>query len=103
MEAPASWATATCRPREWQPKKVEALSGQRVVAASVGAYHSIALTADGDAFAWGQGDGGRLGHGEDESNQLLPKKVEAWAPGLGRAGPRRRAERAAAHEGRGLG
>ena len=23
----------------------------------------------------------RLGHGEDLSNQLLPKKIEAWAPG----------------------
>ena len=64
------------------PKKVETLEGRRVVAVSAGSDHSIALTADGATFAWGKGESGRLGHGEDLSNQLLPKKVEAWAPGL---------------------
>ena len=90
------------------PKKVEALTGQRVVAVSAGAYHSLAITADGavwswgwgasgrlghgdeqnqwqpkklEAFAWGKGERGCLGHGEELSNQLLPKKVEAWPPG----------------------
>ena len=34
-------------------------------------------------FCWGgrRRGGGCLGHGEDLSNQLLPKKVEGWAPG----------------------
>ena len=45
-----------------------------------GNRHSIAITADGAVFAWGQGEHGCLGHGEDLSNQLLPKKVEAWPP-----------------------
>jgi len=40
--------------------------------------HSLALTADGAVFAWGHGGDGRGGHG-DEQNQLLPKKVEAFA------------------------
>ena len=63
---------------EWQPKKVEAFAGQRVVAvSSAGSRHSLALTADGAVVTWGKGECGRLGHGEDESNQLLPKKV--WA------------------------
>ena len=62
------------------PKKVEAFAGQRVVAVSAGGSHSLALTADGDVFTWGKG--GCLGHGEDLSDQLLPKKIEAWAPGL---------------------
>ena len=62
--------------------KVEAFAGhQRVIAVSAGAYHSLALTADGAFFTWGQGETGCLGHGEDLSNQMLPKKVEAWAPG----------------------
>ena len=65
---------------QWQPKKIEALAGQRVVAASAGAVNSIAITADGTVFTWGQGGHGCLGHGEDLSNQLLPKRVEAWAP-----------------------
>ena len=38
------------------------------------------LTADSTVFTWGKGESGCLGHGEDLSNQLLPKKVEAWAP-----------------------
>ena len=57
-------------------------AGQRVIAVSAGAYpHSLALTADGAVFTWGNGEDACLGHGEDLSNQLLPKKIEAWAPG----------------------
>ena len=63
------------------PKKVEAFAGQRVVAVCAGAYHSLALTADGAVLTWGEGERGCLGHGEDLSNQLLPKKVEVWAQG----------------------
>ena len=58
----------------------EAFATQRVIAVSAGGCHSLATTADGAFFSWGEGGGGRLGHGEDLSNQLLPK-VEAWAPG----------------------
>jgi len=62
------------------PKKVEALTGQRVIAVSAGDAHSIATTADSAVFAWGEGGHACLGHGEDLSDQLLPKKVEAWPP-----------------------
>ena len=62
------------------PKKVEALAGQRVAAVSAGGFHSLATTADGAVFTWGNGGTGCLGHGEDLSNQLLPK-VEEWASG----------------------
>merc|ERR1712086_775723 len=60
------------------PKKTEALAGRRVVAVSAGLAHSLALTGDGALWSWGRGGFGRLGHG-DEQNQLLPKKVEAFA------------------------
>jgi len=63
------------------PKKVEAFADQRVVAVSAGVYHRLALTGDGAVFTWGGGERGCLGHGEDLSDQLLPKKVEVWAPG----------------------
>ena len=46
---------------------------------SVGEDHSLALTADGGVFTWGQGGLGCLGHGEELSNQLLPKKIEVWS------------------------
>ena len=55
------------------------MAGQRVVAVSAGGEHSLALTADGALLAWGKGESSCLGHGEDRSNQLLPKSVEAWA------------------------
>ena len=48
---------------------------------SAGDFHSFAITADGAFFSWGKGEDACLGHGDDLSNQLLPKKVEAWAPG----------------------
>ena len=64
------------------PKKIEALAGQRVVSVSAGEQHSLAITADGALWSWGGGASGSLGHGEDLSNQLLPKKIEEWAPGL---------------------
>ena len=60
------------------PKQIEAFAGQRVVAVSAGAGHSLALAADGSVWSWGDGDYGKLGHGV-EQDQLLPKKVEAFA------------------------
>ena len=63
------------------PKKVEALIGQRVVAVSAGFSHSLATTADGAVFTWGRGEYGILGHGEDLSDQVLPKKIEVWSRG----------------------
>jgi len=65
--------------RQLLPKKVEAFAEQRVVAVSAGAMHSLALTADGAVWSWGDGIFGRLGHGDHQQNQLLPKKVEALA------------------------
>ena len=64
---------------QWQPEKIEAFADQRVVAVSAGQSYSLAITADGAVFTWGEGTCGCLGHGEDLSNQLLPKKIEGWA------------------------
>ena len=63
------------------PKKVEAFATQRVIAVSAGGCHSTALTTDGAVLTWGKGESGCLGHGEDPLDQLLPKKIEAWAQG----------------------
>ena len=40
-----------------------------------------ATAGAGAIFTWGKGEDGCLGHGEDLANQLLPKKIEAWALG----------------------
>ena len=58
------------------PKKIEAFLARRVAAVSAGAVHSLAFTATGAVFAWGKGEYGCLGHGEDLSNQQLPKEIE---------------------------
>ena len=82
-----SWGSSSGRlghgdeQHQWQPKKIEAFAGQRVVAVSAISDHSLATTADGAVWSWGNGERGRLGHGEDMSNQLLPKKIEVWATG----------------------
>ena len=41
-----------------------------------GGSHSVALTANGEVFTWGLGEGGRLGHGE-ANQELYPRLVEA--------------------------
>ena len=43
-----------------------------------GGAQNLALTADGAVWSWGWGAGGQLGHG-NRQDQLLPKKVEAFA------------------------
>lgn len=35
----------------------------RKVAVNSGGKHCLALTADGDVYSWGEGDDGKLGHG----------------------------------------
>ena len=47
----------------------------------VGLRPSGGLLGKGPVFTWGKGDEACLGHGEDLSDQLLPKKIEAWEPG----------------------
>lgn len=67
------------------PKRVEALAGQRVVMAEAGCEHTAAVTQAGDLYTWGQGDGGRLGHGPptvtsgraEPAACLQPRRVEA--------------------------
>ena len=57
------------------PKRVEALQ-DRVCGVAAGMSHSLVVTSSGAVYSWGDGDSGRLGHG-DESEQLVPKRVEA--------------------------
>ena len=45
---------------------------------SAGGWHSLAITTDDAVWSWGWGHFGQLGHG-DEQNQLLSKKIEAFA------------------------
>ena len=35
------------------------------IAAHCDSKHYLALTIDGEVYSWGNGDGGRLGHGDN--------------------------------------
>lgn len=48
--------------------------GMKVVHVAGGCEHTAALTADGEVYTWGHGDGGRLGHGNN-AQCFLPTKV----------------------------
>ena len=53
---------------------IELLQGKHVKEVACGSGHSAAITTNGELYTWGQGDHGRLGHG-DTANQLRPKQV----------------------------
>ena len=63
---------------ELVPRLVEALVGKKVVGASAGQIHTAVWTEEGELFTFGDGDGGRLGHGGTQ-NELVPRLVEALA------------------------
>ncbi|XP_022873045.1 PH, RCC1 and FYVE domains-containing protein 1-like [Olea europaea var. sylvestris] len=70
------------------PREVESLKGLRTVRAACGVWHTAAVVevmvgnssssncSSGKLFAWGDGDKGRLGHGNKES-KLVPTCVAA--------------------------
>jgi alpha-tubulin suppressor-like RCC1 family protein len=68
----------------WTPRRVapHALGadgfgcGSRIVAVAAGGFHSVAVTAEGVAYAWGGGEHGQLGLGA-VSNVLAPARVVA--------------------------
>eukprot|EP00884_Botryococcus_braunii_P015207 jgi/Botrbrau1/236/Bobra.0022s0212.1 len=45
------------------PRRISALSGEKVVKLAAGANHSLAVSAGGELLSWGAGDQGCLGHG----------------------------------------
>ena len=47
----------------------------KIVAISSGQTHCLALTDAGHVYSWGNGQGGRLGHG-DSIGQNVPEKIQ---------------------------
>lgn len=58
------------------PVAVKGLDGLVLVDIAAGGWHSMALTADGEVYAWGRGEHGRLGFGEDKSSKMVPQRVQ---------------------------
>ncbi|RLN04152.1 ultraviolet-B receptor UVR8-like [Panicum miliaceum] len=70
--------TGDTQPRS-QPIRVEGLSDLLLVDIAAGGWHSTALTNEGEVYAWGRGEHGRLGFGDDKSSHMVPLKVELLA------------------------
>ena len=49
------------------PQIVKALQGKKVKKVSAGGFHTLALTADNELYAWGSGTYGELGSGDQAS------------------------------------
>uniref|UniRef100_A0A3B4UXE3 Uncharacterized protein n=1 Tax=Seriola dumerili TaxID=41447 RepID=A0A3B4UXE3_SERDU len=59
------------------PTIIFAFQGKLLLVTSCGSDgHSMALTETGEVFSWGDGDFGKLGHGNSE-RQRRPKQIEA--------------------------
>ncbi|KMZ73994.1 Regulator of chromosome condensation (RCC1) family protein [Zostera marina] len=67
--------TGDTQPRS-QPILVQGLSGLTLVDIAAGGWHSNALTDKGEVYAWGRGEHGRLGFGDDKSSKMVPQKVQ---------------------------
>ncbi|CAL9170318.1 unnamed protein product [Musa hybrid cultivar] len=67
--------TGDTQPRS-QPIPVQGLSGLTLVDIAAGGWHSTALTNVGEVYAWGRGEHGRLGFGDDKSSKMVPQKVQ---------------------------
>ncbi|XP_052902276.1 probable E3 ubiquitin-protein ligase HERC2 [Anopheles moucheti] len=61
------------------PERVKGLETTIVqLAAHCEGHHVLALATNGDVFSWGNGDGGRLGHGDTIAKEL-PTRIAALA------------------------
>jgi hypothetical protein len=58
------------------PRCVAALKRERVGSVAVGFSFTLVTTEEGAVFSFGEGTGGMLGHGDNESH-ILPKRIEA--------------------------
>jgi len=56
------------------PRRVETFCHKKIVGISCGAFHSIAITDDNNAYTWGNGVFGALGHGS-RSHLSMPQAL----------------------------
>ena len=58
------------------PKMIDSLEGAKVKQLSCGHYHTALCTVEGKVYTFGEGDSGKLGHGDDD-DRYLPQLVQA--------------------------
>eukprot|EP01006_Ploeotia_vitrea_P003424 TRINITY_DN112592_c0_g1_i1.p1 TRINITY_DN112592_c0_g1~~TRINITY_DN112592_c0_g1_i1.p1 ORF type:complete len:433 (-),score=38.49 TRINITY_DN112592_c0_g1_i1:108-1358(-) len=60
---------------EPEPREVRKLANSNIVGMAGGDMHSVAFSADGTVYTWGEGYPGALGHG-DTASVVLPTQVK---------------------------
>ncbi len=63
------------------PVRVELPRNFKAVAVAAGCFHSLALGADGEIFAWGNNQEGQLGDGQPNPVNILPVEIFIQVPG----------------------
>ncbi|XP_078065271.1 putative E3 ubiquitin-protein ligase HERC3 [Mustelus asterias] len=58
-----------------EPQLLKGLSTRNIIQVACGNNHSLALSKDGEIFAWGQNTYGQLGLGTQEASQSVPQSV----------------------------
>ncbi|XP_021187331.1 probable E3 ubiquitin-protein ligase HERC3 isoform X2 [Helicoverpa armigera] len=58
-----------------KPKFVKGLATRNVIQVACGAYHSIALTNNGDLFSWGANSYGQCGLGTMTNKEMIPQAI----------------------------
>eukprot|EP01083_Nonionella_stella_P080552 221420_1 len=59
-----------------EPKVIESLINVNIIDISCGYNTTLCVSKNGDLYAFGNGEYGQLGHGDDTTNQYTPKMVE---------------------------
>lgn len=67
------------------PTLIESLSPYRVTSIAAGSNHLMAVTEDGQLFAWGSGEQGQLGRRVLERHKLLALRPSNVTPKIGRS------------------
>ena len=62
------------------PCNIPAFEDMKMVHIAAGCEHSAAINSEGVLFTWGHGDGGRLGHGDNNQVGALKWSVGAGLP-----------------------
>ncbi|XP_037686165.1 probable E3 ubiquitin-protein ligase HERC6 isoform X2 [Choloepus didactylus] len=59
------------------PRKINTLTGTKIIQVSCGHFHSLALSQDGKVFSWGKNSQGQLGLGKEFPSQASPQRVRS--------------------------
>ncbi|GAB4821915.1 hypothetical protein N2152v2_008961 [Parachlorella kessleri] len=69
-------------PSAGEPRLLKTLQGEKVTSIAAGADHSLALTAHGEVFSWGENGHGQLGHSKAPGLGFFRLARPEWKPRL---------------------